>query len=88
MNKLEYLKKQREMAYHNLMCYSGNLSMTKARPGFEADWQKSKEECLIVEELIAEAEGKVNSLGAAVIDGKVVHNWEQVMEAVAKVAAI
>lgn len=90
MTKIEYLEKQRDMAYHNLMCFSGNLSMTKAKVGCEEEWKKAKEECRVVEELINLVRGEPEKevTGAAVIDGRAIHNWEQVMKAAEKVAGV
>lgn len=87
MSKLEYLEDQRNMAYHNLMCYSRNLSMTRPKEGKEKEWNEAKEVCLIVESLIAGVEGKPDGpvIGAAVINGEVVHNWKQVLESAQKV---
>ncbi|MGN0710161.1 MAG: hypothetical protein ACI4LO_00265 [Anaerovoracaceae bacterium] len=90
MTKLEYLEQQREREYHNFMCYSGNISMTIARPGFEKEWELAKAKCRVVEELIAEAEGKSDATvyGAAVINGKVHHNWQKVIAAAERIVDI
>lgn len=49
---LEYLKRQRDMATHNLFCYSANYAMTKPKEGYEEEWRKAGRDCEIVEELL------------------------------------
>lgn len=90
MTILEYLEVQRDVAYHNLLCYSRNYGMTAPKEGYKTEWQNSKEECRIVEELIVTAKGNPapEIPGAAVIDGKVVHNWQEVLGAAKKVAGV
>lgn len=90
MTILEYLEKQRDMAYHNLLCYSRNYGMTAPKENQDKEWNEAKEECRIVEELIVMMKGEASPkiLGAAVIDGKVVHNWQEVLGAAGKVAEL
>lgn len=54
MNKLELLKKYREMAAHNVARYSGDASMRTPSMGCEAGWHASKAELLMLDELISE----------------------------------
>lgn len=49
---LEYLKRQRDMATHNLFCYSANYAMTKPKEGYEDEWHKAARDCELVEELL------------------------------------
>ncbi len=49
---LEYLKRQRDMATHNLFCYSANYAMTKPKEGCEDEWHKAARDCELVEELL------------------------------------
>lgn len=81
MTKLECLEKQRDMAYHNLMCYSKNVSMTIPKEGQREEWNKAKEECIAVEELINMVKGvKEEPLqGPAVIDGERCYEWKQAL---------
>lgn len=84
MTNLEYLQKCREIAYHNLYCYSRNLSMTMPKAGYEAEWNQSLEECRIVEELIAEEKSQQATLSGPivlVIDQHVLGLWDKVRDA-------
>jgi len=49
---LEYLKRQRDMASHNLFCFSANYAMTKPKEGYEDEWHKAARDCELVEELL------------------------------------
>lgn len=49
---MDYLKRQRDMATHNLFCYSANYAMTKPKEGYEEEWRKAGRDCEIVEELL------------------------------------
>lgn len=82
MTKVEYLEKQREMAYHNLNCYSANASMTIAKEKFAIEYTQAKEECAVIEELILQENGRKEKplIGVLVIDGKVSQAWEKVRE--------
>lgn len=55
MTKKELLNKYRDMACHNLLCYSNNYLMTEPKAGYEKEWQEAKEEVKILEEIISES---------------------------------
>ncbi|HCT64473.1 MAG TPA: hypothetical protein DIC60_04265 [Lachnospiraceae bacterium] len=48
----DFLKKSREMAWHNRLCYSKTYLMNEAREGYESLFDDSVRDCEIVEELI------------------------------------
>lgn len=56
MTKIEILEKAKEMACHNLFCYSKNYAMTVPKEGYEKDWQETKDEAKILESMIGEIE--------------------------------
>jgi len=39
----EEMKKRIDMTAHNLMCYSANMLMTKAKEGFEKEFKIARE---------------------------------------------
>ena len=54
MNKIELLKEMYEMAVHNWICYSKNLSLNEAQKGYSKEWEESKERIVLVQEMIEE----------------------------------
>lgn len=58
---IDYLKRQRDMASHNLFCCSANYGMTKPKEGYEEEWQKAVLDYELVEELIQLIEPKENN---------------------------
>lgn len=49
---LSYLRAQKQMTSHNLLCYSESYLMDKPRGFLSAEWEKAKNDCDIVDELI------------------------------------
>ena len=54
MNKIELLEEMYEMAVHNWICYSKNLSLNEAQKGYSKEWEESKERIVLVQEMIEE----------------------------------
>ena len=54
MTRVEILNKYKDMACHNLFCYSANYLMSKPKEGYEKEWNEANEEIRLLEELIAE----------------------------------
>jgi hypothetical protein len=48
------LEEMREMAWHNVMCYSDNLLFTKPKDGKREEWEAAQAKARIVEEMLAE----------------------------------
>jgi len=61
MNKLELLKKYRDMAIHNVVCYSDTYYKSRPRAGYEAEWHAAQAEKLMLDELISEREASIAS---------------------------
>lgn len=49
---LEYLDQCKNMACHNLLCYSDNYAMTKAKPGLEKQFEDARRDCEIAATLV------------------------------------
>jgi len=49
---VDYLKRQLDMATHNLFCYSANLLMSKPKEGYEVEWLEAGQDCVLVKELL------------------------------------
>ncbi|MBU5312248.1 hypothetical protein KQI38_09430 [Tissierella carlieri] len=54
MTRVEILEKYKDIACHNLFCYSANYLMSKPKEGYEKEWNEANEEIKLLEELIAE----------------------------------
>ena len=52
MKKGDLLQKYYDMACHNLLCYSANFLMEEPKRGFEAEWEQSKNECDLMQEIL------------------------------------
>lgn len=50
--RLEVLNGLLERSAHNLFCYSRNYAMTQPKNGYESEWNKAREECDVLDELI------------------------------------
>ncbi|ADY54885.1 hypothetical protein Sgly_2985 [Syntrophobotulus glycolicus DSM 8271] len=50
---LQYLKEQKDMAWHNRLCYSKTYGMDTPKEGYEKEFAEAVRDCEIVEELIA-----------------------------------
>ncbi len=50
---LQYLTEQRDMAWHNRLCYSKTNGMDAPKEGYEKEFAEAVRDCEIVEELIA-----------------------------------
>ncbi len=55
-SRLEILYTRKDMAYHNLLCYSSNYAMTEPKEGYSKEWQESKAEAEVIEAWIKEIE--------------------------------
>lgn len=55
---LEYLQERKNIALHNLFCYSKTYSMDTPKNGYEKEFAGAVRDCEIVEELIALVEAK------------------------------
>lgn len=60
MNKIELLEEMYEMAVHNWICYSKNLTLAEAKKGYEREWEESKEKIELLQEMIEEQKYKEN----------------------------
>ena len=58
MTRLDILKREYQMACHNLYCYSANFLMTKPRDGMEKEWAEFNEEVEILTVWMKELEGE------------------------------
>lgn len=56
ISKRSLLERYREKAYHNLLCYSRKYAMTEAKPGYEKEWSRCREEYELLDEMIRELE--------------------------------
>jgi hypothetical protein len=56
LNKKDLIKKYKDQAYYNLMCYSQNLGMTIAKQGFVKEWLETQKEIEILGSMYAELE--------------------------------
>lgn len=54
MNKIELLEEMYEMAVHNWICYSKDLSLNEAKKGYMREWEESKEKIELLQEMIEE----------------------------------
>jgi hypothetical protein len=54
MTKRQLFEKYYQMACHNLLCYSQNYLMTIPKPGYEKEWEEAKQECDLLESMLAE----------------------------------
>ena len=50
--RLDVLNRLLERSAHNLFCYSRNYTMTHPKDGYESEWNKAREECDVLDELI------------------------------------
>jgi hypothetical protein len=66
MTKLEILKKNLDMASHNLYCTSANYLMTRPKEGMETEWTEYQQEVKLLTEMIKEQESKAGK-GAATV---------------------
>lgn len=49
---LQYLEEQKQMAWHNRLCYSKTYAMETPRDGYEKEFDNSVRDCEIVDQLI------------------------------------
>ena len=54
LTRLELLQDYYEHASYNLLCYSKNYLMTEAREGYEQEWTRARQECKLLQDMIAE----------------------------------
>lgn len=54
MSRQEFLNSIFDEISHNLHCYSRDISMSKAKSGFEDSWEREKEKLELIKELIDE----------------------------------
>lgn len=59
MEKMEFLKKSLDRAYHNLLCYSQNYLMNTPKEGYEKEWESQADEVKLINEMIAELETSI-----------------------------
>lgn len=52
----DYLNEQKEMAWHNRLCYSKTYAMDEPRDGYKNEFENAVRDCEIVNELIAMAQ--------------------------------
>lgn len=50
---LQYLQEQKEMAWHNRLCYSKTYGMDTPKEGYARNFVEAVRDCEIIEELIA-----------------------------------
>ena len=48
------LEEMRDMAWHNVMCYSGNLLMTEPKEGKREEWEQAVAKARIIEDMLGE----------------------------------
>ena len=49
MERLLLLVEARDMAYHNLLCYSKSYSMNEPRNGFDEEWNRERNKAKMIE---------------------------------------
>lgn len=54
MQKRKLLEKLYDKACNNLLCYSANCLMDRAKEGYLSEWVEAKEECQLLEEMVKE----------------------------------
>lgn len=62
MTRLDIIKKQYDMACHNLLVYSSNYLMDSPKTGFELEWKQAKAECELLEEWLEELPGSFKTI--------------------------
>jgi hypothetical protein len=54
INKRSVLEEMKEMAWHNVLCYSGNYAMTEPKDGMREDWEKAVAKAKIIDCMLDE----------------------------------
>jgi len=54
ISRLSILKDHQEMLWHNVLCYSANYLMDKAKPGQEPKWSEALEKAKIIDQMVKE----------------------------------
>lgn len=58
ITKLNFLKEIKDMVNHNIMCYSENYSLGKAKEGYEKEFIRENKKLILVEQMIKEEKQK------------------------------
>lgn len=58
ITKLDFLNEIKDMINHNIMCYSENYSLGKAKAGYEQEFIKENKKLILVEQMIKEEKQK------------------------------
>ena len=54
INKQSVLEEMKEMAWHNVLCYSENYAMTEPKDGMREDWEKALAKAKIIDRMLDE----------------------------------
>lgn len=49
---LQYLTEQKDMAWHNRLCYSKTYSMETPKEGYEKNFAEAVRDCVLIDEII------------------------------------
>lgn len=69
MQRVLLLVEDRDMAYHNMMCYSNTYAMNNAKDGYEDKWKYEKEKASMIEKWLLDMSnywGKESKIGEAI----------------------
>lgn len=58
ITRLDFLNEIKDMVNHNIMCYSENYSLGKAKEGYEKEFIKENKKLILVEQMIKEEKQK------------------------------
>lgn len=58
ITKLDLLQEVKDMINHNILCYSDNYLLGKAKAGFENEWKKENKKLILIEQMIREEKQK------------------------------
>ena len=59
ISKIDLLNEMKDMINQNIMCYSSNYSLGKAKQGFEKDFERENKKLILIEQMIKEEKQKV-----------------------------
>ena len=59
ISKIDLLNEMKDMINHNIMCYSSNYSLGKAKQGFEKDYERENKKLILIEQMIKDEKQKV-----------------------------
>lgn len=59
ITKIDLLNEMKDMINHNIMCYSSNYSLGKAKQGYERDFERENKKLILIEQMIKDEKQKI-----------------------------